>query len=184
MSSGADVLMTEDGTSVIDARTISQSTPPADASQDWTLVSNTVSGSSRTIIATRANNTGDSDDFVFSPTAGSIGMIWAHDNVNSFNYHNNRRGATTVGVTLGVESNKLLSFDMFPNPATDEVTIQLPTGTDKADVSIYDYVGRLIRSRAATSSNAKVDVTYLSSGMYIVRVVANDKIGIQRFIKN
>lgn len=183
MSSGADVFRT-DGTTIVDARSSARVLPPADTSQDWNLVSNTVSGSTRTIVATRANNTGDSDDFVFSASAGSIPVIYAHGTSPTYAYHGGTRGFTTLGVTLGISESRLLSFNMFPNPATDEVNIQLPTGTEKAKVSVYDRVGRLVSTQDVSQNNSKVDVTSLASGMYLIRVSTDTKIGAQRFIKS
>ena len=73
---------------------------------------------------------------------------------------------------------------MFPNPASDLVNIQLPSGSDKAEVSIFDYTGRLMKSKTITSNDSKLDVNNLSNGMYLIRVTSNNKIGAQRFIKN
>ena len=56
-----------------DHRMIGQgSEPSVDAQQDWTVVSNNVSGGNRTIVATRALNTGDANDVVFSFSATSL----------------------------------------------------------------------------------------------------------------
>jgi hypothetical protein len=183
MSAGADVFRT-DGTTIVDARSTSRVLPPADGSQDWSLVSNTVSGSVRTIVATRANNTGDSNDFVFDPGATSISVIYAHGTSPTYAYHGGTRGFTTLGVTLGTSEDRLLSFDMFPNPAIDEVNIQLPTGTEKANVSVYDRVGRLVSTQTITPSNSKVNIANLSSGMYLLRVNTDGKIGTKRLIKS
>tara|TARA_R110001632_G_scaffold43376_6_gene110143 strand:+ start:152300 stop:153046 length:747 start_codon:yes stop_codon:yes gene_type:complete len=183
MSAGADVFRT-DGTTIVDARATGRFLPSSDSSQDWSLVSNTVSGSTRTIVATRANNTGDSDDFIFNPAAGSLSVIYAHGSSTTYAYHGGTRGFTTLGVTLGISENKLLSFKMFPNPASDLVNIQLPSGSDKAEVSIFDYTGRLMKSKTITSNDSKLDVNNLSNGMYLIRVTSNNKIGAQRFIKN
>lgn len=183
MSAGADVFRT-DGTTIVDAIATGRFLPSSDSSQDWSLVSNTVSGSTRTIVATRANNTGDSDDFIFNPAAGSLSVIYAHGSSTTYAYHGGTRGFTTLGVTLGISENKLLSFKMFPNPASDLVNIQLPAGSDKAEVSIFDYTGRLMKSKIITLNDSKLDVNNLSNGMYLIRVTSNNKIGAQRFVKN
>ncbi|MFD2565936.1 choice-of-anchor V domain-containing protein [Pseudotenacibaculum haliotis] len=86
--------------------------------------------------------------------------------------------------SLSISEARLLKFEMYPNPSSDEVTIQLPSGTEKAKVGVFDYTGRLISSQEVTSSNRKVDVTNLVSGIYIIRVTADNKIGAQRFIKS
>ena len=179
---GTDIFMTT-GSSIQDSYSSSNGPPQPDASQDWTLVSNTVSGSNRTIVATRANNTGDSDDHIFSASAGSLSVIYAKGSSTSYAYHGGNRGFTTLSVTLGIPENKLLSFEMYPNPASDVLTVQLPTGTEKAEVSVFDYTGRLVSSKTISSNDSTLDVQNISKGIYIIRVATNSKIGVQRFIK-
>ena len=181
---GTDVFRTN-GSTIVDAYSSGNALPAQDASQDWTLVSNTVSGSNRTIVATRANNTGDSDDHIFSASAGSLSVIYAKGNSTSYAYHGGaNRGFTTLSVTLGIPENKLLSFEMYPNPASDVLTVQLPTGTEKAEVSVFDYTGRLVTSKIISSNDTSIDVQKLSNGIYLIRVSSDAKIGAQRFIKN
>ena len=179
---GTDVFRTN-GSTIVDAYSSGNALPAQDSSQDWTLVSNTVSGSNRTIVATRANNTGDSDDHIFSASAGSLSVIYAKGTSTSYAYHGGNRGFTTLSVTLGISENKLLSFEMYPNPVSDVLNIQLPSGTDKAEVGVYDYTGRLVSSKTISSNDSTLDVQNISKGIYIIRVTTNSKIGVQRFIK-
>ena len=179
---GTDVFRTN-GSTIVDAYSSGNALPAQDTSQDWNLVSNTVSGSNRTIVATRANNTGDSNDHVFSASAGSLSVIYAKGSSTSYAYHGGNRGFTTLSVTLGISENKLLSFEMYPNPVSDVLNIQLPSGTDKAEVGVYDYTGRLVSSKTISSNDSTLDVQKISKGIYIIRVATNTKIGVQRFIK-
>jgi len=179
---GTDVFRTN-GSTIVDAYSNGNALPAQDASQDWDLVSNTVSGSNRTIVATRANNTGDSNDHIFNASAGSLSVIYAKGSSTNYAYHGGNRGFTTLSVTLGISENKLLSFEMYPNPVSDVLNIQLPTGTDKAEVGVYDYTGRLVSTKTISSNNSTLDVQNISKGIYIIRVTTNSKIGVQRFIK-
>lgn len=179
---GTDVFRTN-GSTIVDAYSSGNALPAQDTSQDWNLVSNTVSGSNRTIVATRANNTGDSNDHVFSASAGSLSVIYAKGSSTSYAYHGGNRGFTTLSVTLGISENKLLSFEMYPNPVSDVLNIQLPTGSEKAEVSVFDYTGRLVSSKTISSNDTAIDVQKISKGIYMIRVAANNKIGVQRFIK-
>jgi hypothetical protein len=179
---GTDVFRTN-GSTIVDAYSSGNALPAQDAIQDWDLVSNNVSGSTRTIVATRANNTGDSNDHVFSASAGSLSVIYAIGNTTTYGYHASR-GFTTLGVSLGISENKLLSFEMYPNPVSDVLNIQLPTGTEKAEVGVFDYTGRLVTSKIISSNDTSIDVQKLSNGIYLIRVSSDAKIGAQRFIKN
>lgn len=181
MSSGADVFRSN-GTDITDAKSTGRFLPTADAQQDWSLESNTVSGGVRTMVVTRDNNTGDSDDFVFNPSAGSLTMIWAHGSSTSYAYHGGSRGATSTGVLSNPVANRL-DFDLYPNPGSKKLTIQLPSGSDKATVQFYDLVGRVALTKNITNSNKTIDVINLTSGIYLLKIVSNGKVGSQKFIK-
>ena len=182
---GTDIFMTN-GSSIRDAYSTSNGQPQADSSPesgDWTLVSNTVSSSTRTIVATRANDTGNSNDHTFSASAGSLTVIWAIGASSQYSSGHSNRSATTLSVSLGISENKLLSFEMYPNPVSDVLNIQLPTGTEKAEVGVFDYTGRLVSSKTISSNDTAIDVQKISKGIYMIRVATNTKIGVQRFIK-
>lgn len=89
---------------------------------------------------------------------------------------------TSVGV-LGISEAKRLRFDMYPNPASDELTIQLPSGSEVASVEFYDYLGRLALTEKISQTSNHINVQDLSAGIYILKVLADDKIGTQKFIK-
>jgi plastocyanin len=98
----------------------------------------------------------------------------------------NMYGTITVvaeGV-LSISEVKRLKFEMFPNPASNKVRIQLPSGAEKATVEFYDSSGRLALSKKVTRVNNKMDVNTLSKGIYILKVFTVDQIGSQKFIKN
>ncbi|MFY0603294.1 MAG: T9SS type A sorting domain-containing protein [Flavobacteriaceae bacterium] len=85
---------------------------------------------------------------------------------------------------LGISEAKLLRFEMYPNPSSDVVKIQLPSGTSNAEVNMYDYVGRLVLNKKITTVDNTVNVQELSKGMYIIRITTDNKIGAQQFIKS
>ena len=180
---GTDILMTNGSSNLRDAYSTANVQPQEEVSQDWTLVSNTVSSGTRTIIASRDNNTGDSNDYVFNASAGSLTVIWAIGSSTNYGYHGGNRGWTSLSVSLGISENNLLNFEMYPNPVSDLLNIQLPTSTEKAEVSVFDYTGRLVSSKTISSNDTAIDVQKISKGIYMIRVAANNKIGIQRFIK-
>ena len=95
----------------------------------------------------------------------------------------NMNGTVTVTSTAGISENNLLSFEMYPNPVSDLLSIQLPTGTEKAEVSVFDYTGRLVSSKIISSNDTAIDVQKISRGIYMIRVATNTKIGVLRFIK-
>ncbi len=135
----------------------------------------------------RATSGTESFDSGYFTGAGNT-FTYTFNQVGSTNYvcdphAGNMNGTVTVTSTAGITKNNLLSFDMYPNPVSDMLTVQLPTGTEKAEVSIIDYTGRLVSSKTISSNDTSIDVQSISKGIYIIRVASNAKIGVQRFIK-
>lgn len=135
----------------------------------------------------RATSGTESFDSGYFTGAGNT-FTYTFNQVGSTNYvcdphAGNMNGTVTVTSTAGITKNNLLSFDMYPNPVSDMLTVQLPTGTEKAEVSIIDYTGRLVFSKTISSNDTSIDVQSISKGIYIIRVASNAKIGVQRFIK-
>ena len=100
--------------------------------------------------------------------------------------HASMNGIITVVAegALGTSEVTRLKFEMYPNPASDKVSIQLPSGAENATVEFYDSLGRLALSKKVTRINNKMDVNALSKGIYILKVFTADQIGSQKFIKN
>ena len=111
-------------------------------------------------------STGTSD-YVCSPHAGMKGTI-----------------TVVAEGSLSTSEARRLKFEMFPNPASNKVSIQLPSGSENATVEFYDSLGRLALSKKVTRINNKMDVNALSKGIYILKVFTADQIGSQKFIKN
>lgn len=76
--------------------------PTTDALQNWTITSDQVTSGIRTIIATRALNTGDANDYTFTAGTGTISLIWARGNTASFSYayHGGNRGIVNATLSL------------------------------------------------------------------------------------
>jgi len=126
--------------------------------------------------------------FTWKSPATNEGEVTFYTAVNATNGNGSTSGdqvvtTNTSAQVLSISEAKRLSFDMYPNPATDNLTIQMPSGSEKATVQFYDYVGRLALSKTISSANNNIDVNNLSKGVYILKVLTEDKIGSQKFIK-
>ncbi len=66
-----------------------------------------------------------------------------------------------------------LDFRLYPNPATDELTITTETN-EPVDVSVYDMLGNELRSIQNSSANSiKVKVSDLSAGCYLLKLTSS-----------
>lgn len=151
--------------------------PVSDATQNWVISSNTVSGSTRTIIATRALNTGDVNDYVFSVAPSPISLIWARGGENNYNlnYHGGaNRGVVASNFTLGQDDFSFSDFSMYPNPSSNYITIKLPSNISDSTILIYDYLGRTILTQNANEVEIKIATSNFEKGTYIVKIITDN----------
>ncbi|WP_396138800.1 T9SS type A sorting domain-containing protein [Flavobacterium sp.] len=151
-------------------------TPPQDT-QDWTTVSDIISGTSRTLTLTRALTNSDPNDFQFPYAATnsiSIGGVRASSANNmTVGAHGGSASAgyATGTLTLGAEDFSLNSSVIFPNPSNGEFSISTKTILNK--VNIYSQTGALVKTIEVinNSNEAEVKVNGLTSGIYFIELL-------------
>ncbi len=157
MTSGTDVVgIHSAGTlSAFDCNLTGASAPSTDAQQNWTITSDAVNAGVRTIVATRALNTGDANDYIFPAVPSSIGLIWARSSSASFSY--SYHGSTNRGITTA-------NFTLVTPPAapTGSASQTLCSG---ATVAQLNATGTAIQWYAAASGGSPLPTnTVLVSG--------------------
>lgn len=83
--------------------------------------------------------------------------------------------------TASVNQLEKFNFSYAPNPTKD--FIQLSAANPIQGVQIYNLLGQEVLQNAYNLRNAKVDVSALNEGVYVLKVVINDKIGTYKFMK-
>ena len=65
------------------------------------------------------------------------------------------------------------TLKVFPNPVKDVATINFPQLSSSSELSVYDVMGQIILQKtvSSTESSIKLDLNYLPSGIYVVRLV-------------
>jgi surface protein len=82
-------------------------------------------------------------------------------------------------ISLGLEDQNRIAIAVYPNPAKDKLFI---LGLSKpSKVSIYNVLGKLVFSKTISS---EVDLKGLQSGVYIVKIMDQQKETTRKFIKN
>lgn len=74
-------------------------------------------------------------------------------------------------------------FSMFPNPAKTQINIQLDNA-DEAQIDLYDYTGRFLKSQIVNKSEVSLDISNLPSGLYILKIRQADFVEQQQFVKD
>ncbi len=86
--------------------------------------------------------------------------------------------------TIGVnEVNTKFEFNLYPNPASEEITIELPFG-NKSKLQIINLVGEIIREETITNSKT-ISIEALVPGIYFARIINDNNFSsIRKFVIN
>lgn len=157
-----------------DHRMIGQGVEPSvDAQQDWTVVSNNVSGGNRTIVASRALNTGDANDVVFNFAATTQNLFWSHCGTasNQLQYHGSGNRASgivrnwiTPDVTPPTISTTIPADNAVGASVTTNLTINFSENISwgTGSLTLYDGNDNVIQ----TVSNGNPNVTITGSNFF------------------
>ncbi len=177
MNSGTDCVVMRSATSFSDDRLIGFQAPVADAAQNWTVSSNTVNGSTRTIVATRAFNTGDSSDYVFDINLSSLNVIYSFGSGTNYTlgYHGGaNRGATTISfTTLGTNDFAAVeNIDVYPNPSNGVFNISKNDLTSISKIRVFDTNAKLLKEIDTKNDEAiAVNLSQYATGLYFMEII-------------
>ena len=103
-----------------------------------------------------------------------------------------RSGGNWTGFVLRLEVEEVTktgtalvndAFDIFPNPASDEISLVFPGGqSTERRVEIYDLAGRLVLAKDLAAGQT-IDVSQLPSGLYSAIVLQKGQYLMRRFVK-
>lgn len=177
MAAGED-LVYANATTIVDASHNGVgSAPSTDASQNWTVTSNTVTSGIRTIIAERSFSTGDANDYTFNYANTSIDFAWARRSSAGYalNNHGGGNRGYSVGVqlstTLGVDDFSLKTSSIYPNPSNGNFSVETKTGLDK--INVYSQTGSLVQTidvKDKSNNTVEVSLKSLQKGLYLIEL--------------
>ncbi|MBI4929709.1 MAG: SBBP repeat-containing protein [Bacteroidetes bacterium] len=94
---------------------------------------------------------------------------------------------STVGIEETNSQNENLNVIVYPNPGSNEITIESKIELDKnASIIIINSLGQIIYSGKPTSNRfrkTKIDITHFADGIYIVRLLSGNATLSGKFIK-
>jgi Secretion system C-terminal sorting domain len=147
-------------------------TPTADSAvdQSWNIFSDNITGTTRTVVATRALvSTGD---YTFLNDNSSIPIIFAEGSTVNFGYHssNPHSAQTLTRSALGVEDFSLKASSIYPNPSNG--TFRIQTKTDLTKVNVYGQTGNFIKTIEVKDNSQDVEVNLkgVAKGIYLLEL--------------
>ncbi len=98
------------------------------------------------------------------------------------------QGFHQTNLTLvAIENPELFSeISIYPNPTSELVNIDIPLNYSLLDITMYDVIGKLIKTNPNASGKVTFDVSSLATGTYYLQVVnpTNQKIKTFKLVKN
>lgn len=116
-------------------------------------------------------------NLAFSPSG--VPYVVYSDNENSMKATVMKYDDTGVGINELRESGLLL----YPNPASDHITIETSSTPVNSRLSLLDVEGRQIITCQFTGPKMKIDIRNLPCGVYFVRLLDDRMVQVGKFVK-
>lgn len=94
----------------------------------------------------------------------------------------NTSSSATLFVT-GINEIEIANVKIYPNPATDNITVDLPTLTNKTTATIYDVLGATQKYVVLDQQQTSIDISSFARGVYFIEVTADNKVRRQMIVK-
>ncbi|PJJ59113.1 T9SS type A sorting domain-containing protein [Hymenobacter chitinivorans] len=93
--------------------------------------------------------------------------------------------ALATGTTTLSTNNKALqnALSVFPNPATNRVTLRMGKEGVGAAVEVFNVLGQRVQQAKATQEDLTLDVSSLKAGVYTIRFTTNGGTATRSFMK-
>lgn len=90
----------------------------------------------------------------------------------------------TTDCALGIENSSINSgFNLYPNPASKTVSLRFNTPFTEGKVEVYDLNGRKLKTLQANNAyTTEMDISFLPSGIYLVKANQNNSVTTKKLI--
>jgi hypothetical protein len=77
---------------------------------------------------------------------------------------------------VGIDEKPIEQIKIYPNPAQDFVSIDLPKNINQAQLSIYNLTGQLVTQKQIAQANQQIPITELGNGVYVFVVESGGEV--------
>jgi len=134
-------------------------------------------------VASSSNGGTTSETINYTATANTY-----YARVVGFNGAFNATSCYTLKVQLGTASKEegLITAEkvtVFPNPVIDKVTVRIKDLEGSAAIRVFDIYGRMVMQQSSSQPLTQLDVSKLSSGIYLIKVMNGGKESTMKIVK-
>jgi hypothetical protein len=114
-----------------------------------------------------------------------VGTPTTNAAVSEITFDNLLVEAVNVESLLNVtQISKIVDFSVYPNPATNLVTVSSASDFSIKAIDMFDINGRIIKSIAIDNlSNVEVNISDLSTGVYMMKIASDQGTSTKKIIK-
>ena len=84
-------------------------------------------------------------------------------------------------ITAVNELNIIPVVDVFPNPFTDVIRLEVASLTNDLNISIHNVLGTKLYQKNIKEKHTLIEIDFLSSGIYYI-TIANDQVSSKKII--
>jgi PKD repeat protein len=77
-----------------------------------------------------------------------------------------------------------LELNVYPNPASNQLNIYLISDSETVNIKVYTMLGRVVEYFEVNGSNAQIDLSRYSNGMYYIGVDDGKQYVLKKFVKH
>lgn len=103
--------------------------------------------------------------------------VWSLTNILSF--------TKMPGVGVDEIIDPSAAYTVFPNPATDKITLQCPTDKKMDKIELMDIQGKLIKAQSSGNATEKrIDISMLPNGIYFIKITSGKDVVYKKIVKD
>ncbi|HLP21679.1 MAG TPA: T9SS type A sorting domain-containing protein, partial [Chitinophagales bacterium] len=92
-------------------------------------------------------------------------------------------GATVLQTSV-TSVNGDFAFSIYPNPATNRLTLTINKADDKTTLEVKNILGQVLSAKNITTTQTHIDVSSLANGVYLLEVKQDGKRYVKQFVVN
>lgn len=109
------------------------------------------------------------DEYSYTNQVEDISFGRFPNGIGNFQQMNPTFNAENSGVIDGVFEQESISFNVFPNPAFEMITVEMDKNSPETPIYIFDIHSR-IQYQSKINQNTQIDCSSWASGIYFVRI--------------
>ena len=86
-------------------------------------------------------------------------------------------------VYFGINELQESMLSLYPNPATDKITIEIAKGQAPSQLSMLNLNGEEVLTRSLIKPKTQIDISTLPGGVYFVRPTNDKAVEVGKFVK-